>query len=92
MHLDNYSVNNPIILALRNHQVTPEYLYRVCTSMGITSLHDFLTYFEPKQEYVEQDNGAGNGQTATETQHYIDLNPIKGTNPHQKASNPYGTF
>lgn len=74
MHM-NFSADNPIACALRDKHVTPEYIAKIAFSTGYENINDFLSYFEPKQEYKEENSGTGNGTTASEVQHYINLMP-----------------
>lgn len=81
--------NNPIITALRNQHITPEYLAKIARVKGISSIDDFLAQFEPKQPYKQVQIGAGEGTSASEVEHYIDMS---GNNQHNPAQydNPIG--
>lgn len=84
-----YNPDNPIIAILRNNQMTPEMLSVIAHRQGYENINDFLGYFEPKAQAVEVDSGTGNGDTATEVEHYIDMTPNHAGNPQQHYMNDY---
>jgi hypothetical protein len=71
----HFNPDNPIACALRDKHITPEYIAKIAFNTGYENVNDFLSYFEPKQEYREEHSGTGNGTTASEVQHYINVMP-----------------
>lgn len=77
---------NPIVQMLRDRQITPDYLGRIAIKMGYSNMNEFLAYFEKEQVAEQYPIGAGEGTSASEVEHYINLSGNDRHNPGQTSS------
>lgn len=66
-----YSKANPVLVAMQ--QIGTDAVIKFALASGCDTLDQYLAMFEPKQQYEQVPIGAGEGTSASEVEHYIDM-------------------